>query len=452
MNPLKSVLLIVALTCAAALVLAQDRSQAQQFQEAITMMETKGNYTAAIRLFEQAAKGPDRTLAARALYYAGQCYEKSGKDKAQQAYQRLIKQFAEQRQVVAEARARLSALSPAAGNVAADKATGGMSVRQVYGGSDTSGAWMVSPDGRYLAFTDWGVGDLAIRDLVTQQIRKLTKNPPDSSEGVDVSVWSPDGKWIAYGCWWEDNNKVDRWDLRLIGVDGSGRRVLHRLDPESRNMEPYGWSPDGRNILVNISRKDRSNQIAWVTVKDGSIRVLKTVDNHGYDLDLSLSPDGRYILYNLRQSKIGERDIILLASDGSYERPLVEHPADDYVLGWLPDATKVLFASNRTSTTSAWVIAVPNGKPQGAPELVKPDIGARSSSLGITRSGSFYYKFNSGMVDVYVATLDPITGKVVTAPTQISQRFVGSNAQPSGAFLKFYSWFRPEEVVLCKST
>src|ERR1051325_11928366 len=125
MNPLKSVMLIISLTLAAAIVLAQDRSQAQQFQEAITMMETKGNYTAAIRLFEQAAKGPDRTLAARALYYAGQCYEKSGKDKAQQAYQRVIKQFGEQRQVVAQARGRLSGLSPAAGNVAVTQAPSG---------------------------------------------------------------------------------------------------------------------------------------------------------------------------------------------------------------------------------------------------------------------------------------------------------------------------------------
>ena len=148
MNSLKSVLMIVALTLAAALVPAQDRSQTQQFQEAITMMETKGNYAAAIRMFEQAAKGPDRTLAARALYYAGQCYEKSGKDKAQQAYQRVIRQFAEQRQVVAQAQARLSALSPSAGNGAASKTASGPIIRQVPGVTISDA---VSPDGHYLS-------------------------------------------------------------------------------------------------------------------------------------------------------------------------------------------------------------------------------------------------------------------------------------------------------------
>ena len=75
-------------------------------------METRGDYPAALRLFEQIAKGSDRNLAARSLLYAGLCYEKLGKREAQNAYERLIRDFADQSGLVTAARARLAALTP----------------------------------------------------------------------------------------------------------------------------------------------------------------------------------------------------------------------------------------------------------------------------------------------------------------------------------------------------
>ena len=76
----------------------QAQDQERQFQEAIHLMETKGDYPAAIRLFEEVVKGTDRTLAARSLLYRGICYEKLGREEAQRAYQRLIREFPDQTQ------------------------------------------------------------------------------------------------------------------------------------------------------------------------------------------------------------------------------------------------------------------------------------------------------------------------------------------------------------------
>src|SRR5207249_5007798 len=105
----------------------------------------------------------------------------------------------------------------------------------------------------------------------------------------------PDGRQIAFGWWTKDD-----WLLRVIGADGTGARVVHRCGPEIRNMEPFAWSSDGKNILVTINRKDRSMQIAWVAVADGSVRVLKTIANN-VDPGMRLSPDGRYIAYEIRK-------------------------------------------------------------------------------------------------------------------------------------------------------
>ena len=92
------------------------------------------------------------------------------------------------------------------------------------------------------------------------------------------------------------------------------------------------------------------------------------------------------------------------------------------------------------------MIQVAEGKPHGAPELVKQDVG-RSLPMGFTRNGSYFYGLQTNMQDVYVATLDPVTGQVLTPPTPISQRFVGSNTSPDwspdGRYLAYISQRRP---------
>ena len=91
---------------------------------------------------------------------------------------------------------------------------------------------------------------------------------------------------------------------------------------------------------------------------------------------MNFSPDGRSIVYDFRpKEESPQRDIFVLASDGSREIPLVKHPADDYLLGWSPEGRWILFASDRRGSWDAWAIEVADGKPQGAPALVKLGIG-----------------------------------------------------------------------------
>jgi Tol biopolymer transport system component len=132
----------------------------------------------------------------------------------------------------------------------------------------------------------------------------------------------------------------------------------------------------------------------------------------------------------------------LLAADGSREIRLIEHPADDQLLGWTPDGNHILFASDRSGTMSAWMIRVADGKPQGSPDLVKPDIG-QIIPIGFTPAGSFYYGLAIGTSDVYTAELDLATGRVLTEPQIATQRYVGWNTSPAwspdGQYLAYIS-------------
>jgi len=313
--------------------------------------------------------------------------------------------------------------------------SGGMTARRVWAGSRPSA---LSSDGRYFTYVDWSTGNLALRDLVTGEARPLThkSSPQESLEFAGSSVFSPDDRQVVY-TWYSNQSR----ELRLIGLDGSDPRVLYSNE-EVEYLQPAAWSPDGEHVLATFSRRDRTNQIGLVAVADGSVRVLKTLDWRGPS-KMSFSPDGRTIAYAFQpQEDSPNRDIFLLATDGSRETTLIEHPANDRFPVWTPDGEKVVFASDRTGSMSLWAIRVRDGRPQGVAELVKRDTG-RILPLIFTPEGSFYYGRSTSMQDVYIASLDLATGKLFEAPTRPIQRFVGANGwpdwSPDGRYLAYSS-------------
>ena len=410
------------------------------FEKAKFTMETKGDLRGAIKLFNEIIeKYPDeREYAAKSQLYIGLCYEKLGLKEAQKAYQKVVDNYPEQTEAVKVAKEKLSVLLRA--QTVVEKGDKEFKIRQVWSGPEVDVQGAPSPDGRYLSYVDWETDDLAILEIATGKKRRLTKNGPwfESTGLAFSSKWSPDGKQVAYA-WLNEDNLID---LRIIGLDGSEPRVLYRHEEEGY-IEPNDWAPDGKNILATLFRGDGSRQIVLVSVADGSIRVLKTFDKPYLGGGLC-SPDGRYIVYDFPPKEgTPERDIFLLSTDGSREIPLVQHPADDFVMGWAPDGKSILFASDRTRTCDAWVIAVAEGKPQGAPKRVKTDIGTVFLPMGFTQKGSFYYGLRTQMTDVYIATLDLEKGEILSPPTKATQRFVGSNFSPDwspdGQYLAYLS-------------
>ena len=204
-------------------------------------------------------------------------------------------------------------------------------------------------------------------------------------------VISPDGKRVAYA--WM--NKEWFYELRLIGFDGSAARVLYR-DPGMRDVRPVDWSADGKQILALCCREvadwtadDIPQQIVWVSVADGSVRVIKTLQ-HGRPRKLSLSPDGRTIAHDFPiRAGAPERQIRLLATDGSGETPLVPRPANDFFPVWAPDGRHLVFRGERrwgkglfvvdtvTGTIRAIVSGVDVTTPQWSPALGEGAPGAR---------------------------------------------------------------------------
>jgi len=295
--------------------------------------------------------------------------------------------------------------------------------RLVWAGPNVDTLGAPSPDGAYLAVTDWETGNLAVRDTPTGVVRRLTDNG-NWRGWAEFPVPSPDGRHIAYA-WF--NQRAQR-DLRVYSLETSSVRVVYARD-EVEYPQPFAWTPDGSCILVSLARTDRANQIALVDVGTGSARVLKTLDWRSPQ-KLALSPDGRYVAFDFPQREDShQRDVFLLALGGSREELLVEHPDNDVVLGWTPDGKRLLFGSDRTGRLGIWALPVADGKALGTPELLRADVPLLRA-MGVTRDGTFYYSVRTGVSDVYAASLDARSGDVISPPTPLTPRFVGWNRSP----------------------
>jgi Tol biopolymer transport system component len=270
------------------------------------------------------------------------------------------------------------------GAAAQEKGFKGVAVRQVWDNGDSTGA--PSPDGRYLSYVNWYTANLAVRDLETGTNRDLTDEGTwmGKSQFAYYSVWSPDGRRIAYT--WANG---DIFELRVVAREGGKPAVVYRNE-ELVWLRPHAWTQDGERILTLLRRKDRTNQIVLVSAADGSVQVVKTLDWR-YPLIMSLSPDGRTIAYDLVADKEADisatRDLYLLAADGSQESVLVRHPANDYGPVWTPDGKHVVFVSDRGGTASVWMIDVRENRPQGHARLVNPSI-RRMFPMGFARGGA----------------------------------------------------------------
>ncbi len=307
----------------------------------------------------------------------------------------------------------------------------------------------VSLDGRYITFVDWSTGNLAVHEIATGANQHLTHKGTwlDSDDYALGSRISSDNRSVAYA-WYNREaqraNEPDFYELRVVGIDGSGERLL--FGEPAVDVRPLDWSPDGKRVLASLKPKDGPYQLVWVPLAAGDVQVVKTLADHS-PLEVRSSPDGRYIAYDYPPTDgSANRDIFLLASDGSDETVLVAHPEDDRVLDWTPDGKRLLFTSGRTGSPGTWILQVADGEPRGEP--VRVEELAPTRGLGFTRDGVYYYFFGpAGQPSpyaVYLVDRDSKTGRLGT-PEKLVEDIAARTSvawSPDGRQLVYVKWGR----------
>ncbi|MFH1941042.1 MAG: tetratricopeptide repeat protein, partial [bacterium] len=254
------------------LILSNSYSQetaGQVFEKALYFEESQGELQKAIDIYQTIVKqfSQNRETAAKAQLHIGLCYEKLGNTQARTAYERVVRDFADQTEIVALAKTKLAALGGSIGT----GGTRGLVTRRIL--ADASGVGgALSADGKYIRGMDRETGDMVQFEVASGQRTRITNRGhwSETDKSYEYLAFSRDGKQIAYNSYTKD------WvpQLRIRNLDGSGLRTLY--SEKDSYVQPLDWSPDAGSILA-LRYRDKATEVTLISTVDGSVRVLRSI-------------------------------------------------------------------------------------------------------------------------------------------------------------------------------
>jgi serine/threonine protein kinase/Tol biopolymer transport system component len=165
---------------------------------------------------------------------------------------------------------------------------------------------------------DTGANDIWVLDLARGIRTRLTFGPVTN----DFPVWSPDGKWIAYGSQSNGKNHLYR---KLS--DGSGAEEL-LLDDE-QTLIPGDWSSDSKYLLYSRGPFFSNGAEIWALPLEGDRKPFLIVPHSAssYAGAGRLSPDGRWLAYSSNES--GQTEVYVIPFRGGQGKWQVSQSGGD---------------------------------------------------------------------------------------------------------------------------
>ena len=393
---------ILAVTGAAQSGVAQSAADAERDLEAAINKEVvQGDINSAIGLYRSILTryGSQRQIAAQALLHLAQCQEKLGQAvEAHKSYQRVVNEFADRKEVLALAQARLAPLGETAAQTG-----GGVRVRRAP--AETSCLACYHDNGIYLRNRSTGQETLLV-------------------EGPWGRAWSLDEKWVAY--------RTFQQVVWLVEADGSSRRQIKGPD-NHRVPSQLKFTDDGSALLVLYVHP--GEEIWSYPVRGGEGRKLYESSQAHKDLDYpAFSPDGRFAAYGTVAAGSTAKTVLVVPMTGGESWEAQIQP-DETPVGFTADSKLVIYSPQRFGSPSLWTLSVEQGHPGGKPELLQR---VPAKDAGVYRNGKYYYYVNGRTRDMLAVSLDAV------APLPV--REMGQGISPDySADGKFLAWLGTDD-------
>ena len=295
-----------------------------------------------------------------------------------------------------------------------------------------AGAPVISPDGRFVAFTvretNWDENayetEIWIADAQTGVVRQLTSGKKSSN----APAWSPDLRRLAFA-----SDRSDKRQVYLIPLDGGEAEVLTSAED---GITSFAWSPDGKQIAFTAADpkpqalKDRDKKygefevvdqdplMTRLHVIDVATRKTRVLTTAPFTVgSFAWSPDSTRIAFDHRinndPSNGSTADISIVSVADGAVRPLVAQIDSDAHPVWSPDGTRIAFETqmgnkDAYSYSNGCIAVIAAG---GGPiEPLTRDFDENASIVDWAPSGIFFSA--SSRTWSYLYRLDPQTKKV----------------------------------------
>ena len=250
----------------------------------------------------------------------------------------------------------------------------------------------VSPEGKYLAYTDnTGIYLKLIHTGETHPVRL----PPNFSAHVDG--WFPDGSHILVTRQ-EETRKLSLWSISVFG--GSPRELAD--DARAGSV-----SPDGSHIA--FQRRDIGRE-EWVMRSDGTEQVMVAADRSSWVGSPKWSPDGRRIAYVRMAQTYNAR--VSSVEVNEWQKASARTILSDTALGpslwWLPNGSLVytLGDAENQQGASLWMAAPEeSGKPLTSSKRITRGIGWINQVTGSSDGKLLTFTRENTVSSVYIGAL-----------------------------------------------
>ena len=171
---------------------------------------------------------------------------------------------------------------------------------------------------------------LARRDAPALRITRLTANPVD--DPVLASAISPDGRYLAYS---------DETGFYLRQIDTGETHAIEL--PQGLLPNSLSWYPDNVHMVLSLCGVERESSLWMISVLGGSAR--KIVDSGSMP---AVSPDGKQVAYIA--GKLLRQRIWLAGIDGEQPRELAGEDGDLFGrVSWSPSSNRVAYTTAKSN-------------------------------------------------------------------------------------------------------